>query len=319
MLKIIKPSDPIVVERLNLCIYSLPGIGKTTLGYMADTALNLDCDLGVQRSRNRIADTVRIHTWDDLAGMTVADLKGYKTLVPDTAGRLLDKLSLHLMEKDPKCGTGGSLTQKGWGQLKNRFADWLKLVNSTGLDVVMLCHMDEKQQGDEFIERLDVQGSSKAEIYKSADAMGRLYLKGGKRYLDFSPRDNSFGKNPVDLPVLEVPDFHENKHFLADLIRDIKAKMNEQTAEQKAAQTAVAEMCAVVDRMPANIVALNQTIVDFAAKKVPVAVRRHLIKHGEQFGFVFNKEAKKFEVRPGAPVTQEELEADTEEEEVSVE
>ena len=35
-LKITKAAEPIAVERLNLCIYAQPGIGKTSLAFTAD-------------------------------------------------------------------------------------------------------------------------------------------------------------------------------------------------------------------------------------------------------------------------------------------
>jgi hypothetical protein len=54
-----------------------------------------------------------------------------------------------------------------------------------------------------------VQGGSKGEIYKAADAMGRLVMVNGKLLLRFSPSDAAFGKNPGQLPVLDVPHFDQ--------------------------------------------------------------------------------------------------------------
>jgi hypothetical protein len=52
------------------------------------------------------------------------------------------------------------------------------MLNSFGKDVVLIAHMDEQRNGDDIIERLDVQGGSKGEIYKAADAMGRVAVRG---------------------------------------------------------------------------------------------------------------------------------------------
>src|SRR5688572_32798552 len=83
MLKIIKGSEPVSVEQITLCIYSPPGVGKTSLGFTATDALLLDFDSGSYRSKNR-GDAVPIKTWGDIATIAADDLAGYKTIVIDT-------------------------------------------------------------------------------------------------------------------------------------------------------------------------------------------------------------------------------------------
>jgi len=153
------------------------------------------------------------------------DLEPYNTVVVDTAGRALDKLTAAIIEGNPKMGRGGALTLQGYGELKSKFGSWLKMLNTLGKDVVLLCHMDEQRKGDDVIERLDVQGGSKGEIYKSVDAMGKLYIEGKKRMLDFSPRENAYGKNPAQFEILEVPS-PLPADFLGGLIVQIKTKLN---------------------------------------------------------------------------------------------
>jgi hypothetical protein len=111
------------------------------------------------------------------------------------------------------------------------------MLNSYGKDVILIAHMSEQRSGDELIERLDVQGGSKEEIYKSADAMGRLHIRDGRRVLNFSPTDVAFGKNPGQLEELEVPPAHKAPNFMAKVISDIKANLNKLTDEQTAAAT----------------------------------------------------------------------------------
>jgi hypothetical protein len=195
-LKIIKSSDPISVERVNLCIYGPPGLGKTSLAFTAESPLLLDFDNGAHRAANR-KDTVRVQSWGEVAELDRDDLAQYSTVIVDTAGRALDALTADIIRRNPKMGRGGALSLQGYGQLKAEFVAWLKLLNSFGKDVVLIAHMDEQRNGDEIIERLDVQGGSKNEIYKAADAMGRLTIRDGKRLLNFSPTDAAFGKNPA--------------------------------------------------------------------------------------------------------------------------
>jgi hypothetical protein len=123
----------------------------------------------------------------------------------DTAGRALDVLTADIIRRNPKAGRGGALTLQGYGTLKAEFVAWLKHLNGMGKDVVLIAHMDEQRNGDDIIERLDVQGGSKGEIYKAADAMGRIAIRDGKRILNFSPTDAAFGKNPGQLEPLHDP------------------------------------------------------------------------------------------------------------------
>jgi hypothetical protein len=234
-LRIVRESDPIQVERLSVCIYAPPGLGKTSLAFTADDPLLLDFDQGAYRSGNR-KDSVKVERWEDVCGIGPKDLEAYKTIVVDTAGRALDHLTTDIIASDAKAGRGGSLSIQGYGVLKSRFIGWLNMLKQFGKDVVLIAHSEEKQKGDETIERLDVQGGSKGEIYKASDCMGRIFIRGEKRMLDFSPRESGFGKNPAQLPVLEIPDFATDSNFLGKVMRQIKSKLNEETEVQREAR-----------------------------------------------------------------------------------
>lgn len=242
-LRITRATDPITVERLVTCIYAPPGIGKSSVAFTSHKPLLLDFDGGVHRAAFRL-DSVPVDTWEDVAEMTREDLQGYKTLIFDTAGRALDVLSLYIIRKNPKMGkSGGALTLQGFGELKAQFIAFTRMVRSFGLDVVLLAHSDEQKNGDDLIERIDVQGGSKNEIYKVADLMGRLYIRNGKRYLNFNPSDTAYGKNPGQLKELEVPDLTraDNRSFLGDVTDEVKATLNKLTAEQQESATVLAE------------------------------------------------------------------------------
>lgn len=234
-LRIIKSSDPIKVDRLNLCIYGQPGAGKSSLGFTAEAPLLLDFDQGAHRAANR-KDTVRVNHWAEVADLAAEDLEPYKTVIVDTAGRALDVLTADIIRRNPKAGRGGALTLQGYGSLKAEFVAWLKQLNAFGKDVVLIAHMEEKTNGDDIIERLDVQGGSKGEIYKAADAMGRLSIKSGVRTLNFNPTEAAFGKNPGQLDVLTIPHPDKDPEFLASVITSIKDRLNTLTAEQAEAQ-----------------------------------------------------------------------------------
>lgn len=310
-LKITRASDPITVDRLNLVIYGPPGVGKTSLAFTAEAPLLLDFDNGSHRSANR-KDTVRVSEWSDVADIAPEDLAPFKTIVMDTAGRALDALTADIIRANPKHGRGGALTLQGFGELKSRFIAFMKLLNSFGKDVVLVAHMDEQRSGDEVIERLDVQGGSKNEIYKASDAMGRLTIEGGKRWLRFNPTDAAFGKNPgqleaLQVPAVEAPEFND---FIARVIARTKDKLNALTEGQREAQQAQA---AFREKLEAAKLAddINALMPD-AAKLGPTC-KSMLTKHAKSLGMEFDKAEKKF-VFP-EPVEETEAGATEDEEE----
>jgi hypothetical protein len=307
MLKITRAADPITVERLNMVIYGPPGIAKTSLAFTADAPLLFDFDRGAHRAANR-KDSVPVETWQDVAEVTGDDLAPFKTVVVDTAGRALDILTADIIRINPKLGRGGALTLQGYGELKARFIAFLKQMNGFGKDVVIIAHMDEQRNGDEIIERLDVQGGSKGEIYKAADAMGRLVIEAGQRMLKFSPTDAAFGKNPGQLPPLKVPHFEHPDFdgFLGRVIADTKARLNELTADQKAAadeQTwfrTTLPTIAVVDE-------INGLIE--RAKTGGKACSTLLNARATELGFTYDKTAGGYVVPPKAEANEKQKEA----------
>lgn len=295
-LRITKSTDVIEVKNLTACIYAVPGVGKSTLGFTADRPLLLDFDQGSYRAGNR-GDVVQVTTWGDVTSITAADLEPYRTLVVDTAGRALDALTVSIIHDNPKMGRGGALTLQGYGELKSRFVAWTKLVRSFGLDVVLISHSDEQRNGDEVIERLDMQGGSKNEIYKAADVMGRLYLSGGKRVLNFSPTDTAFGKNPAQLPAIEVPHYSAEPAFLAGVLDRIRTELNKQSAEQMEVAGMLADWKATIDE--ANTADEFNALVpktQESDKRVRDNVKRLLVKVAKDKGIDFDKKTGVFSV-----------------------
>lgn len=299
-LTITRAGDPITVEQIVLCLYAAPGLGKTSLAFTAEAPLLLDFDGGVHRACNR-QDTVRVKSWTEVAHLSADDLAGYKTVIVDTAGRALDALTPVLVRDDPKNGTrSGALSLQGYGALKTAFTTWLTKLKSAGVDVVLIAHMDEQRKGDEIIERIDVQGGSKAEIYKSADAMGRIYVDNGKRVLNFSPTDVAHGKNPGNLKPLTIPALTDGKNptVLADVIASIKATLN---AETEAVRTQRERLEAARQTFSAfaSVEQFNAAIETLKADS-PV-VKKLLVDVASEKGFSFDAKARAF-VAPAAAV-----------------
>lgn len=296
MLKIINPEDVIEVTTLNMCIYGGPGIGKTSLAQTAEDPITLDFDNGIERAAFK-KHCNRVSSWQDVASINADDVKKFKTIVVDTAGRLVDVMTADIIQKNPKLGRGPmNLTLQGFGELKSRFIGWMKLLNSFGKDVVLLAHLEEQRSGDDVIERLEIPGSSKGEIYKSAQAMARVLVDVRlQRSLDFSPRPNAFGKDPARLGVVPFPDPLVEPDTLAKLIQTIKQYLNKLSQEQQDQQQIIEEWVEALKAMTRPD-ELNKLLPQITAKntKLPAAVRSHLWKRSKELNFVYDLTNKLF-------------------------
>lgn len=297
-LKIIPASDPLPVDNIVLTAYAAPGYGKSSLAFTADKPLMLDFDKGAHRAAVR-KDTVQVSSWMDVSLMTAEDLAPFSTIIVDTAGRALDALTADIIANNPKAGRGdGSLTLQGFGTLKSRFAQWQAFLRSLKKDLILVCHMDEQKSGDDTQERIDAQGASRNEIYKSSDAMCRIRLDGkDQRYLDFDPRQGGFGKNPAQLPKIAFPDPRQNPRVLADVITQIKSAINRMTEEQSKAQEwskAIAEAKTAADFN--NLVSLGRD------RKHSKAMMTMLAKPAKELGLHFDKDSKLYV--PAVPPSQ---------------
>lgn len=290
-LKITKKEDAITVDQLVVCIYGSPGLGKSTLGFSAHKPILLDFDRGAYRAANR-RDSVQVESWQDVATITPEDLIDFQTVVVDTAGRALDMLTVDIIRRNPKMGRGGALTIQGYGQLKSEFTAWLKHLRTMGKDVVLIAHSSEEKSGDNIIERLDVQGGSKGEIYKSADAMGRLTLVNNGRVLNFSPTDAAFGKNPGNLKPLTVPEIASQPDFLGDTIDSIKEKLNSLTEEQQERQRIIASWMDKINSAD-SVDEFSALVADCqgAEKTIQPVIKGAVHKLATKKGFEFDKKS----------------------------
>lgn len=242
-MKIIKATEAIPVEHPVFCLFGQPGIGKTSIGYSTKEPLMLDFDDGAHRAANR-RDTAIIRTWADVEDLKEA-LAPYSTVVVDTVGRCLDLMTVDIIEKNPKHGRDGGLSLQGFGALKSRFRLWISQLRSLGKDVVLIAHHKEDKDGDSFVIRPDITGSSYGEVMKISDFVGFIYMAGKDRILDFNPTERWVGKNPGGWKPLKVPHVAKAQTFLAELmdqgrsalgaISEESAKITQQVDDWRAA------------------------------------------------------------------------------------
>jgi hypothetical protein len=204
-------------------------------------------------------------------------------------------LSQDIIAENPKMGrSDGSLSLQGYGALKSRFAAWQSLLRTQGKDIVLICHMDEQKNGDDIQERIDAQGSSRNEIYKSSDAMCRIRLDNkDQRYLDFDPRQGGFGKNPAQLPKIPILPLKDHPDYMAKVIAQIKGALNRLTEEQADAvkEQALWKICVTE---AADLPTINQLVELSKEKKLSAGQKALLMDRAKVLEFTFDKAAGLF-------------------------
>lgn len=189
-------------------IYGQPGLGKTTLAISSPFPLLLDFDGGVHRVDPRhLCPTVQVESWDDVLDVLGEDLSEFKTLVIDTAGKMLDFMSAYLIKQDPKLAKrDGSLTLPGYGARKAMFVNFLSRVSHMGKHLVFVAHEREEKDGDSKIIRPEIGGSSAGDLIKELDLVGYMEAIGKERTISFDPCEKFYAKNTCNLePVIRLP------------------------------------------------------------------------------------------------------------------
>ena len=204
MSKIKKPFELKVQPLVKILIYGQPGIGKSTLALSAPSPLLLDFDNGVHRINSvHQTDTVPIEKWEDVLEVLEEDLSNYRTLVIDTAGKMLDFVSDYLIRQNPKYKRGdGQLTQQGYGARKMAFKSFFAKIIMLQKNLVFVAHDKEEKDADSKFIRPDVGGSSGADLIKEIDLVGYMEAIGKKRTISFDPCEKYYGKNTCQLPSL---------------------------------------------------------------------------------------------------------------------
>ena len=249
---LIEATDTIEVKQIVCLVYGQPGARKTSLAQTADRPFTLAFDPGIYRAYARKA-CATFDTWGDVVqmcndadrirgGEVFADARYHnlvkhfvdaRTIVIDTLGMLLDRLSAALVHESAKNGNRlGGLSLHGYGQLKTQFAQWIAPFRTAGQDLVLCCHEKAERNGDEAYYCPDIIGASYNTMMNHADMVGRMHLENGKTVISFNPTDRWMAKTPpCGYSTLTVPDFAVEPKYLSKLLTEAKASMGRVSAE----------------------------------------------------------------------------------------
>lgn len=213
------PSELQVSHTIKALIYGEPGKGKTTLALSAPTPLLLDFDGGVQRVNGAFqCPTLQVENWEQVNEALNEIESGSipcRTIVIDTAGKMLDYMGASIIKDNPKYGkSDGSLTLQGYGVRKTMFINFLKRVSLMGKHVVFVAHMREDKDGDTRLIRPEIGGSSAGDLIKELDLVGFMSAIGKDRTVFWSGDERFYAKNTCNLPaahkVLNIVDENGN-------------------------------------------------------------------------------------------------------------
>lgn len=211
MLKIVKQNEVLTKDTIVALIYAYPGMGKTSISQTANDTLLLDFDGGIERAVTR-QDVVKIDSWNDINELIsegIISKGGYKTVVIDTVGTALDDyLANYVIGQDPKNQKrGGGLSLAGYGAIKDVFKIFFDQIKSMKVDLVMIAHLTEKQEGDESVLRPKITGGTYDILVAKCDQMGYMYMANKKRVIEFRPNDRAVGKDAGGIGLVEIPHY----------------------------------------------------------------------------------------------------------------
>lgn len=288
-----------------MIISGLPGVGKTTLALSAPDPILIDADEGVVRvNPMHRKDTMVCATYEEL----LSDLKGltgYKTIIVDTGGALIDLLKDWAVRNEPTASKkSGGFSQQGYGFIKSEFlrlsSDLRKRFN-----VIYLFHVNKDRNGDEVFYDLVCEGSAKTMVWQPADLGAYLHIVNGERYLGFTPTMNYNAKSAYGIKgLVKIPELKEGdpNTFLCSLFAKMSANLAAERdalqPKQEAYETAMAAGKLAIETIkePADVKEAMSAIksLDHALtseKELKDAMSKRL----KELGITYSKESKSYE------------------------
>lgn len=284
---------------------------NTTVGLSAPNPVLFDFDGGVQRVNGAFqCPTLQVQNWDEvLQALKELETEGseFKTIVIDTAGKMLDFMSAYIIKQDSRMGMrDGSLSLKGYGARKMMFINFLKRVSMMGKHVIFVAHEREEKDGDLRIVRPEIGGSSQGDLIKELDLVGYMQAIGNKRTISWTPQEKFYAKNTCNLPPMqEIPCIIDaqgkitgRNNFMSVIFENYNAYLKEESSLRKEYDSLITEIedevSCISDAEQANAYVLamkdKKQIWDSNAHAKSLITDRC-----KELGLKFNNTTKKYE------------------------
>lgn len=192
----IKQTKDNTTPPLILTIYGKGGLGKSTLAATAPKPIFFDGEDGTKAFGIRGINIPVIHvkTWNDVreAWNAIKDDPQYETVVIDP----MDEFMNMLIEDVSK---GGSMSLPKWGEAKNTFRKFIRLVKNSGKHVVFVAHEQDKTNDNKLIWEPKLSANMSKELTDLSDVVGYFTLdKDGNRTLAVKPTNDFSAKDRYD-------------------------------------------------------------------------------------------------------------------------
>lgn len=224
-------------KRFRVLISGVPGIAKSTTALSAPNPLMIDADKGWDRvpAQFRRGAYIQPATYEEvLDDLKAENVRDFETLIFDTGGALLTFMKAWAIRKNPKNGQkdGVTLSMQGFGEIGREFSRLMDYCFYTlGKHIVVVFHVKEEMDDDRKVFRLDVEGQTRNNIWKSMDVGGFMEAIGEKRVIGFSPTDRYFAKGTHGVTgLMDIPNVMkgEPNTFLSDLFAKINVSIQEE-------------------------------------------------------------------------------------------
>lgn len=306
-----KPSELAYNSTIKALVYGQPGLGKSTLALSTPGPVLFDFDGGIQRVNGAFqCPTLQVQNWTEVL-QALQELEkepnDFKTIVIDTAGKMLDYMSTYIIQQDNRLGKrDGSLTLQGFGARKIMFINFLKRVSMMGKHVIFVAHEREEKDGDIRIVRPEIGGSSAGDLIKELDLVGYMQAIGNKRTISWTPQEKFYAKNTCNLPPMqEIPVIIDEQgkiighnDFMSNIFENYDNYLKQESNTRKEYDELISEIegevACISDAEQANSYVLSmkdkKQIWDSNAHAKSLITDRC-----KELGLKFNKTTKKYE------------------------
>jgi hypothetical protein len=221
-----KTLDAKVEPAINMVVYGGPGVGKTSFAAGTEKVLIGDAEGGaVFLGLHGIeADYVSLGKWSDLDELyKLAKDGGYKTVVLDPLGELLDKLIAQLKTEGYGTGRGDNvvLSLPGWGVAKDRFKAMVRKFRDLSCNLVLVAHSNEKKDEEMTTVRPKLQASLDEDVCAMVHVVGFMKSVAGPdkkpvRRLFLHPTEKYYAKDRLGVlpPHLDNAKFDDVRNLL---------------------------------------------------------------------------------------------------------
>lgn len=173
--------DPSQKPPIVMLVYGEGGVGKTTFASSAPKPLLADCEGGSKYFglRGIKLDVAMIEKWADMKEyLEILKKEGYETAVIDPIGELMGKLKRHMIAMGDRklVQNDGSPSMAGWGWLKSTMRDYLKVIRDTGLHVLLVAHVEEKDDDGRIVKRPLLETKLWTEVVNMVDIVGYMTI-----------------------------------------------------------------------------------------------------------------------------------------------